>query len=340
MIIKAKAPFRIGLAGGGTDVEPYAGLYGGEVINATIGLYARVAMETSSDGMVHLDVKPYPSLTFPVASPPAIIGDIRDLFTVTYNRFIETYGRPFEGLYVTVDSDVPYGSGLGTSSTLMVTIIGALLKLYGLQWTKEEIAAFAVDTERNVLGWAGGKQDQYAAVFGGFNHLFFGTDGKVQVQSISMEESFVFLLEQSMLLYYSQQQRHSSRIIEEQQARIKAGEGEPLDATHQLKQLVADMHEALISGNLANLASTFAKSFTAKKKIASGVSNNELEKVIASALAAGAHTAKVSGAGGGGFLTIICSPTSRQKVQEALLSFDGQLYPFHFTDQGLHVTLA
>lgn len=340
MIIKAKAPFRIGLAGGGTDVEPYASLFGGEVINATIGLYARVAIETTRDGLVYLEMKPNPPLSFPVTNPPANKGDIRDLFTVTYNRFLQTYGMPFEGLQVTVASDVPYGSGLGTSSTVMVTIIGALLKLYNLQWTKEEIAAFAVDTERNLLGWAGGKQDQYAAVFGGFNHLFFGTDGTVRVQSLSLDESFVFLLEQSMLLCYSRQHRHSSRIIEEQQSRIKAREDQPLEATHLLKDLVGEMHNALVGGNLGSLAKTIDKSFDAKKKIASGVSNPELEKVIAGALAAGATTAKVSGAGGGGFLTIICSPSIRPKVQEALISFAGQLYPFHFTDQGLHVTLA
>jgi D-glycero-alpha-D-manno-heptose-7-phosphate kinase len=339
MIIKAKAPFRIGLAGGGTDVDPYASLYGGEVINATIGLYARVALEATSDGMVYLEMKPQTPLEFPIDAPPENAGDIRDLFTVTYNRFIQSYGTPFGGLCVTITSDVPYGSGLGTSSTLMVTIIGALLKLYGLQWTPEEIAAFAVDTERNVIGWAGGKQDQYAAVYGGFNHMWFGTDGTVKVQSLSLSDAFVSLLEQSMLLYYSKQHRHSSRIIEEQQARIIAGERPSLEATHALKQLVENMHDSLIQGNLASLAETFALSFAAKKKISSGISTQQLESVVSAALAAGAKTAKISGAGGGGFLTIICSLSSRTQVQKALHTFEGQVYPFHFTNQGLHVIL-
>jgi D-glycero-alpha-D-manno-heptose-7-phosphate kinase len=339
MIIKAKAPFRIGLAGGGTDVEPYASLYGGEVINTTIGLYARVALEATSDGMVYLEMKPQTPLEFPINAPPKNAGDIRDLFTVTYNRFMQSYGTPFGGLCVTITSDVPYGSGLGTSSTVMVTIIGALLKLYGLQWTREEIAAFAVDTERNVLGWAGGKQDQFAAVYGGFNHMLFGTDGSVTVQSLALDASFISLLEQSMLLYYSRQHRHSSRIIEEQQARIIAGELDSLEATHYLKQLVGDMHKALIQGKLSGLAETFALSFAAKKKIATGITNQELEALVSAALAAGAKTAKISGAGGGGFLTIICSPSTRTKVQEALHTFDGQAYPFHFTNQGLHVIL-
>lgn len=339
MIIKAKAPFRIGLAGGGTDVDPYASMYGGEVINATIGLYARVAIETTFDGMVYLEMKPQAPLEFPLDQPPALSGDIRDLFTVTYNRFVQAYGTPFSGLCVTIASDVPYGSGLGTSSTLMVTIIGAMLQLFGLEWTREEIAAFAVDTERNILGWAGGKQDQYAAVFGGFNQLSLGKDGSVKVQPLAVDASFISLLEQSMLLYYSQQQRHSSRIIEEQQARIVAGDSESIAATHQLRQYVSVMHDALIQGNLDGLSEVFGLSFTAKKKIASGISNPQLEAVVSAAMAAGAKTAKISGAGGGGFLTIICSPASRSKVQEALLSFDGQVYPFHFTNQGLHVIL-
>jgi D-glycero-alpha-D-manno-heptose-7-phosphate kinase len=339
MIIKAKAPFRIGLAGGGTDVDPYASLYGGEVINATIGLYARVAMEATTDGMVYLEMKPHAPLEFPIDAVPANAGDIRDLFTVTYNRFIKSYGTPFAGLCVTITSDVPYGSGLGTSSTVMVTIIGALLKLYDLDWTREEIAAFAVDTERTVLGWAGGKQDQYAAVYGGFNQLTFGSDGAVKVHSLSLEASFISLLEQSMLLYYSLQHRHSSRIIEEQQARIIAGEQQSLEATHSLKRLVGPMHNALMHGDLSSLAETFALSFEAKKKIATGISNQQLEAVVSAALAAGAKTAKISGAGGGGFLTIICSPSSMAQVQEALHTFDGQVYPFHFTNQGLHVIL-
>jgi D-glycero-alpha-D-manno-heptose-7-phosphate kinase len=169
--------------------------------------------------------------------------------------------------------------------------------------------------------------------------MLFGTDGSVTVQSLALDASFISLLEQSMLLYYSRQHRHSSRIIEEQQARIIAGERPSLDATHTLKQLVGNMHDSLIQGNLASLAETFALSFAAKKKIASGISTQQLEAVVSAALAAGAKTAKISGAGGGGFLTIVCSPSSRTQVQKALHTFDGQVYPFHFTNQGLHVIL-
>lgn len=340
MIIKAKAPFRIGLAGGGSDVDPYASLFGGEVINATIGLYARVAVEATSDGMVYLEMKPHTPLEFPVDAPPEKRGDIRDIFTVTYKRFIQTHGIAFGGLCVTVSSDVPYGSGLGTSSTLMVTIIGALLQLYGLHWTPEDIAQYAVETERSILGWVGGKQDQYAAVYGGFNHLSFGKTGSVMVNPIAMSETFISLLEQSILLYYSQQHRHSSRIIEEQQARISANEHSAVEATHTLKKLVGNMHEALVKGNLNLLAETLQQSFDAKKKIASGISNDHLEEVVSAALKAGAKTAKVSGAGGGGFLIIICSPSSRIQVQDALHTFEGQLYPICFTNQGLQVIIA
>lgn len=340
MVIRSKAPFRLGLAGGGTDVDPYAGTYGGEVVNTTIGLFARTSVETTQDGMIYLDMAPWPDLEFKADRPPAPMGDIRDLFTVTYKRFTDLYGFPFRGLVVTVRTDAPPGSGLGTSSTIMVSIIGALLRLYGLSWGPMDIAAFAVDTERRVLGWAGGKQDQYAAVLGGFNHLVFEPSGIVQVHPLAPDPSVLSLLEQSLFLYYTKQQRHSSLIIEDQQARISGKDAASLEATHELKKLVPKMRDALMHADLPTIGMLMNAGFQWKKMIAGGISNPQMEHIADTALRAGALGVKISGAGGGGFLSLVCSPANRLAIQEALTTFEGQVYPLHFTSEGLTVRNA
>lgn len=335
MIIKAKAPFRIGLAGGGTDVEPYVSRFGGEVINATLGLYTRVAIETIPEDEVILLMQPYPELNFPLTRVPALCFDARDLFTVTYKRFFEEYGAPGSGLMVTVQSDVPMGSGLGTSSTIMVAIVGALAELYQLPWEKDAIAAFAADTERRVLGWAGGLQDQYAAVMGGFNHMRFRKDGTIDIVALPIDPTFISLLEQSILLYHTRQQRHSSQIIQEQQERVRNDDEQAIEATHAVKALVPMMRDALTRGDIRQFASLLNEGYTHKKHLANGIATPLIDEVIHAAMKAGALGAKISGAGGGGFITLVCMPASRMAVREALSTFDGQFYDVYFTAEGL-----
>lgn len=335
MIIKSRAPFRIGLAGGGTDVDPYASLYGGEVVNATIGLYARTLIETTGDGILYAEVKGFAPLDVPLDAAMSLQGNATDLISATYARFRKDHGLPIQGLIVQVIPDVPVGSGLGTSSTIVVSLCGAFLKLYGMEWDKKAIAEYAYSIEREDLGWAGGRQDQYAAVFGGFNHFTFGRAAAVTTEKIDLSPTSVSMLEQCMILYHSKQQRHSSVIIEEQAKLISEGRRDPLQASHRLRELALEMRDALKREDLPAVGKFLDQGFSEKKKIATGISNAQMEKICLAAIRAGAMAAKISGAGGGGFILFFTSPSRRVAVQQALATFEGQEYPLQFTGQGL-----
>jgi len=335
MIIKSRVPFRIGLAGGGTDVDPYASLYGGEVVNATIGLYARTMIETTDDARLYAEVKGYAPLDVPMDADIQMQGNATDLISATYARFRRDHGLWKQGLIVQVIPDVPVGSGLGTSSTIVVSLCGAFLRLYGMEWEKTAIAEYAFTIEREDLGWPGGRQDQYAAVFGGFNHFSFRKGARVTAEKLDLSPASVSMLEQCMILYHSRQQRHSSAIIEEQAKLISEGRQDQLQASHKLKELAMDMRDALVREDLPSVGKLLDRGFTEKKKIASGISNAHMEHICRSAIRAGAMAAKISGAGGGGFILFFTTPAHRVAVQQALSTFEGQEYPLQFTAEGL-----
>lgn len=335
MIIKSKAPFRIGLAGGGTDVEPYASMYGGEVVNASIGLYARAMLETTEDGMFYAEMKGFPPIEFPLGQEMPLTGNATDLITATYKRFRRDHGSRYQGLAIQVVPDVSVGSGLGTSSTIVVSLCGAFLRLYGLEWEPMRIAEYACSIEREDLGWPGGKQDQYAAVMGGFNHFTFAPDGRVSIDPIHLSASALSMLEQSLVLFHTSQQRHSASIITEQQRHILNSDRQELEASHRLKALALEMRDALKHGDIEAVGSLLNKGFATKKLIASGISNPALEKVYDAAMRAGATGGKISGAGGGGFILFFTPPSKRVAVQNALITFEGREFPFHFTGVGL-----
>ena len=335
MIIKSRAPFRIGLAGGGTDVDPYASLYGGEVVNATIGLYARTLIETTNDGMLYAEVKGFPALEIPMDADIHFQGNATDLVAATYARFRRDHGLLKEGLIVQVIPDVSVGSGLGTSSTIVVSLCGAFLRLYGKEWDSTAIAEYAYSIEREDLSWPGGRQDQYAAVFGGFNHFSFGKGNKVTIEKLDLAPASVSMLEQCMILFHSKQQRHSSAIITEQAKFIAEGRQDMLQASHRLRELALEMRDALKREDLPAVGKFLDQGFSEKKKIATGISNAQMETICLAAIRAGAMAAKISGAGGGGFILFFTSPSCRVAVQQALATCEGQEYPLQFTGQGL-----
>lgn len=334
-IYRSRAPLRLGLAGGGTDVSPFSDEHGGYVLNATIDLYAQAIIEPRDDGRVVFAAEDREeSVEFQATDGIADSEPLR-LHKGIYRRIVRQFngGRPL-ALKLTTYADAPAGSGLGTSSTMVVCMLQAYSEWLQLGLGEYEIAHLAFEIERIELGLAGGKQDQYAAAFGGFNFIEFGADDKVLVNPLRVKDWVISELEASTVLYYTGQSRESAHIIQQQIDNTKAKKTSSVDAMLALKQDAIAMKEAILRGDLPRYAQVLGRSWTAKKQMAQGISNADIDVVYDSAIAAGALAGKISGAGGGGFMMFFVPPDRRMRVLRELSRFPGQVMNFHFTGDG------
>lgn len=335
MIYRSKAPLRIGLAGGGTDVSPYCDLYGGAILNATISLYAYANIEPlEENGIVLHAVDRKEEQRFEWSNELPIDGKL-DLLKGVYNRIHRDYGIPLSGFRLSTFVDAPAGSGLGTSSTLVVAIIGAFAEMLRLPLGEYDIAHLAYEIERSELKMAGGRQDQYAATFGGVNYMeFFGED-KVIVNPLRIRQQYLFELENNLLLYYTDTSRESAQIIARQSKNVVDKQEKSIEAMHQLKHQSLMMKEALLKGRLHEIGEILDFGFQQKIKMAEGISNSLMEELYDTAKKAGATGGKISGAGGGGFMIFYCPGNAKYRVMNALEKFKGHCKPYQFVDHGL-----
>lgn len=335
MIYRSKAPLRIGLAGGGTDVSPYSDQYGGAILNATISLSAHASIEpldTKEIIIETLDQKQVQRFEWTKELP--ITGTL-DLLKGVYNRIQKDYGMPATGFRLSTFVDAPAGSGLGTSSTLVVAIIGAFTEMLKLPLGDYDIAHYAYEIERTDLKLAGGKQDQYAATFGGVNFMEFYEDDKVIVNPLRIRPEYLHELQNNIVLYFTSTSRESATIIKEQQKNVSEKNEKSIEAMHQLKEQAKRMKEALLRGKLHEIGEILDFGFQQKRLIAHNISNNSIEDIYKGAKNAGAMGGKISGAGGGGFMIFYCPANTRYKVIETLESFGGYCKNYQFTKHGL-----
>lgn len=335
MIIRSKAPLRLGLAGGGTDVSPYSDEFGGYVLNATIDMYSYCTIEETNDNKISFyaaDIDQY----FEIESRDFIdLDSVLDLHKGVYNRIIKQFnnGVPLS-FKMTTYSDAPPGSGLGSSSTMVVAILKAFEEWLRLPLGEYDIAQLAYDIERVDVGLSGGKQDQYAATFGGFNFIEFYAENRVVVNPLRIKNWIINELENAMILYYTGVSRQSARIIDEQSKNAKQKNIKTIEALHELKADALMMKEAILKGEIHRFAKTLGKSWEAKKRTASVISNEFIDNIYDTAINAGAYSGKVSGAGGGGVMMFITDPVKKPKVIKALNELDGRVLNFHFTKNG------
>jgi D-glycero-alpha-D-manno-heptose-7-phosphate kinase len=335
MIYRSKAPLRIGLAGGGTDVSPYCDLYGGAILNATISLYAYATIELLSEPKIIIEaVDREEQAVYELLEQLPIDGKL-DLAKGAYNHIVKNYGPAPCGFRLTTLVDAPAGSGLGTSSTLMVAIVGAFAEWLNLPLGEYDIAHKAYEIERVELNMAGGKQDQYAATFGGVNFMEFYEGNRVIVNPLRIKQEYLYELENNLLLYFTATSRLSSTIIEAQSKNVKENNQQSIDAMHQLKEQAKMMKEALLKGNIDEIGAILDFGFRYKKQMAQGISNSKMDEIYETALKAGATGGKISGAGGGGFMMFYCPANARYNVGKALKAFGGELKPYVFTEHGL-----
>ena len=336
MIIRSKAPLRLGLAGGGSDVSPYSDIYGGLILNATINLYAYCTIEETNDGII--SINSYDSdchKTYPSTLQMSIDGEA-SLIKGVYNRVVKDFNLPPLSFKITTYNDAPAGSGLGTSSTMVVCILKAFVEWKSLPLGDYEIAKLAYEIERKDLQLSGGKQDQFAAAFGGFNYIEFLKDDVVIVNPLKIKRWIIDELEASMLLYFTGRSRSSAAIIDEQQKNTQENNSEAIEAMHRIKQSAIDTKLALLKGDIDAFANILRDAWENKKKMAKDITNPIIQEAMDIAKQAGAKAGKVSGAGGGGFIMFVVEPTCKKEVEEALKKLDGFVMPFNFSDGGAH----
>jgi D-glycero-alpha-D-manno-heptose-7-phosphate kinase len=336
MIVRSKAPLRLGFAGGGSDVSPYSDIYGGLILNATINLFAYCTIEETNDDTVSLIATDLGvEIGYTLSKTLPIDGNL-DLHKGVFNRVIEDFGVEPRACRITTYSDAPAGSGLGSSSTMVVCILKAFVEWYNLPMGDYEIARKAYEIERIDLSLSGGKQDQYAAAFGGFNFMEFLPEGSVIVNPLRIKRWVVDELESSIVLYYTGASRSSAAIIEEQQKNTSSGNEAAISAMHRIKHSAIDMKRALLEGNIREFASILGMAWEDKKKMATAISNPMIQEAFDVASQAGAIAGKVSGAGGGGFIIFMMDPTKKRCVIDALSKMPGQVVGFQFSDGGTH----
>ena len=322
--IRARAPLRLGLAGGGTDVAPYCEEFGGAVLNATIDRYAFAFIEPSSDGHVHFIASDLETRERHAPDLDAIGNAGLVLHRAVCRRMVRAYGSgQIPRVTVRTLVDAPAGSGLGSSSALVVALVEAWRALLKVPLGPYEVAHLAYEIERIDLGLSGGKQDHYAAAFGGTNYIKFMAGDRVIVNPLRISREILSELETSLVVCFTGVSRRSEEIIDQQRAGMTQKSQRTLDSLHQLKTDALEMKQALLRGDIARMAAVLDHSWTAKKQTAGGISTGKIEALHAVAMQAGALAGKVSGAGGGGFMMFLVPPEKRLDLLKALRAAGG-----------------
>jgi D-glycero-alpha-D-manno-heptose-7-phosphate kinase len=333
--VRARAPLRLGLAGGGTDLSPYCDEHGGAVLNATIDRFAYAHVFASANGKLVLrarDVGEEEEVE-PCADLDLTSGLV--LHKVVYAHVIQTYcGGRAVPLTLSTTIDVPSGSGLGASSALVVALIEAFRTALQLPLGPYDVARLAFELERVRLGLAGGRQDQYAAAFGGLNYIEFLAGGRVVVNPLRIRRDFLNEFESSLIICFTGQSRRSDAIIKQQVEGLSAFDPQTLAGMHALKADAEEMKLALLSGRVRRVAEILGSSWESKKQTAAGVTNAKVDEIYDLALKAGAWAGKVSGAGGGGFLMLMADPETRHQVIGALSAAGCLALPAKLTFEG------
>ena len=335
MIIRARAPLRLGLAGGGTDVAPYCDEHGGYVLNATIDRYAYAVIKPLEDRVCRFVASDQGrEIVAPLAARFELDGEL-NLHKAVYNCIVERYngGRPV-ALELHTFCDAPAGSGLGSSSTLVVGMVRAFAELLNLPLDDYTIAQIAFGIERVDCGLEGGRQDQYSAAFGGFNFMEFYARERAVINPLRIKNWIICELEASLVLYYTGVSRDSASIIADQSGHVRAGDAGAVEAMHGIKMEALAMKECLLKGDFAGFVASMRSGWESKKRSSKSVSNPRIEAIYQAAIRAGALAGKVSGAGGGGFMMFFVPTERRMQVIRALDEFQGQASNCHFTKHG------
>ncbi len=333
-IVRSKSPLRISFAGGGTDVLPYVAERGGVVLSATIDKYAYASLRLCEEHSITVTSLDYDLAIKHVLDKPLPYDGNLDLVKAVINHLYQHQRGSEQGMQVFLHSDAPPGSGLGSSSTLVVALIGLFKHWQHLPLTNYEIADLAYRIERIDMGIKGGKQDQYAATFGGFNFIEFHRDVTI-VNPLRIDADLLSELQYNLLLCYTGRTRLSGGIIDTQIQNYVDGNEDVVQAMDELKQITVALKNALLRGKLNEFGDLLNEAWVNKKKMARQISNADIEELYSVARRLGALGGKVTGAGGGGYMFFYCPFDRKHLIAEALESLGARIVPFNFDMNGL-----
>jgi D-glycero-alpha-D-manno-heptose-7-phosphate kinase len=331
VLIRSKAPLRLSFAGGGTDVRPFVDLEGGCVLNATITRHAWGSLAGRGDGQIQIESADFGTLLRFDARASLVYDGKMDIAKAAIRSL---GGQDSPGFDLFLHTDAPPGSGLGSSSSLMVSLVGLLREFKSLSLSDYETAQLAYCIEREQLGIQGGMQDQYAAAFGGFNFIEFYKD-RVIVNPLRISRDAVNELEHNLLLCYTGKPRSASGIIEDQVGRYEKGEEEALAGLRRQKQLAFDMKNALLERRLDDFGDLLGAAWHYKKKMSPRISTPLVDEMYDEARKHGAIGGKITGAGGGGYMLFYCRYEKKLRVADALRKMGGTPTEFGFDSRGL-----
>jgi D-glycero-alpha-D-manno-heptose-7-phosphate kinase len=332
-IIRARAPLRISFAGGGSDVPPYVEEHGVCVLNATIIRYAYVTIAPNDSETIALRSLDYgDSVSYHVDDEVPPYNYQMDLAKGVINRL--AVGELRQGFELFTHADCPPGSGLGASSTMVVALLGAFDRWLRLGLTRYETARLAHEIERSDLGIHGGRQDQYAAAFGGLNFMEFTSD-ETLVSPLRVPPEWISELEYSLVLAYTGKSRLSSSIIEDQMRNYEDEASAAREAVSETKEIAREMKRLLLLGRLKDVGRLLHEGWEVKKRLSAQISNPFIDTLYESAREAGALGGKISGAGGGGFMYFFAEFDRRHAVIEALSSHGAEVVHFGFSETGM-----
>jgi D-glycero-alpha-D-manno-heptose-7-phosphate kinase len=332
--IRARAPLRLGFAGGGTDLSPYCDQFGGAVLNATIDRFAFASILPNPDNQVKF-VADDIGVAESFGAGASLTGTKLNLHRGVYERMMRDFnaGNPIP-MTVKTTVDAPAGSGLGSSSALVVALVDAFRTVMDAPLGQYDVARLAFEIERHDLGLAGGRQDQYAAAFGGINFIEFLHDDRVIVNPMRVTDAIRYELESSVVICFSGRSRESAEIISRQTSGLLKGSTKTIEAMHQLKADAVNIKQLLLTGDIEGMAGILNHSWIAKKATAEGISTARIDELFDIAMQSGAIGGKVSGAGGGGFMFFLVHPEHRYGLIEALNRSGGMASPVKFTERG------
>ncbi|MAZ79797.1 MAG: dehydrogenase [Gammaproteobacteria bacterium] len=334
--IRVRAPLRLGLAGGGTDIPSFSDIHGGAVLNVTLNRYAYAMLDALNNNSIIFE-----ALDKQIRVEKTTDGELNldgnlDLHIAAYKFMMNNYNNgEFLPMHLSTFCEAPPGSGLGSSSTIVVAIVKALAESINQPLDDYEIANIAFKIEREDCGLRGGKQDQYAATFGGFNFMEFNKDKSVLVNPLRVKNWIKCELESSLVLFFTSISRESEKIIKDQERNVDDDSSKTLEAFSNIKQSAHDMKESILMGRFDVFAEQLRYGWQEKMKTADSVTNEKINNIYTSSIDAGAIGGKLSGAGGGGFMMLYVPTNKRMDVIRCLEAFDGKVSSCQFSDVGV-----